>query len=386
MSIEGPRSIRPDEFPELGTLLNRAFRPNMTGNMADEFPVLLNAQNAQNLIIIRDGERILSHVGMLFRQAVLEGVGLKMALVGSVATAEEARERGYATSLLNASLDRASRVGMHLAWISGGRGLYINRGATAVGRLWRFTVPAGREDAGSDLRELREEDLPAMSALHRREPIRLLRTMDDWRATFRTRWIMNGPGRFWGIWRDGRLAAYLAVRAPWQSGKPAMVVEYAGDRAAAAAAAPAIASRMNMPALAATVWPEDSTGRRAFEAVAASAEETFTSGTMLLLNMAGCMEALRLRMMECIGREFASGLRFSESGRGPGVPEGRTDRLRIERGAEHVEIIGRDEAARFLFGGKGYPDLPAHEGSAALLEALRPALPLPAPWYGLDYC
>ena len=105
-----------------------------------------------------------------------------------------------------------------------------------------------------------------------------------------------------------------------------------------------------------------------------------------MLRMADCMEALRPRVAECVGREFAASLRFSESGRGPGLPEGRTDRLRIERGAERVEVIGRDEVARFLFGGKDLPDLPAHEGSAALLKAWRPALPLPAPWYGLDYC
>jgi len=386
MSIEGPRPVRPDELPELGTLLNRTFRPDMTGDMADEFPVLLNAENAGNLIIIRDNERILSHAGMLLRQGMFEGVGLKLALVGSVATAEEARGRGYATTVMNALLDRAACLGTHLAWISGGRGLYTSRGAAAVGCFRQFTVPAGREEKDLDLRELREEDLPAMAALHRREPVRLFRTMDDLRATFRTRWIMNGPGHFWGIWRNDCLAAYLAVREPRGAGKPATLVEFAGDRSVAAASAPAVASRMNVQALLVDVASEDSSAHRAFGAVADSSEPAFTHGTMMMLRMADCMDALRPRIAECVGQEFAASLRFSESGVGPGVPEGRTDRLRIERGTEWVEVLERAEATRLLFGGEGSPDLPAHEGSAALLKALRPALPLPAPWYGLDYC
>jgi len=277
-------------------------------------------------------------------------------------------------------------LGTHLAWISGARGLYTSRGAAAVGCFRQFTVPAGREEKDLELRELREEDLPAMAALHRREPVRLLRTMDYLRATFRARWIMNGPGRFWGVWHEGRLTAWLAVREPRGAGRPATLVEFAGEQSVAAAAAPAVASRMNVKALVADAASEDSSARRAFGAVADSSEAACTHGTMMMLRMADCLEALRPRVAECVGREFAASLRFSESGVGPAVPEGRSDRLRIERGTDSVEVLGRAETTRFLFGGEGSPDLPPHEGSAALLEALRPALPLPAPWYGLDYC
>lgn len=384
MPIDGPRPIRREELPALGRLLNACFRARTPGNMIEQFPHFVNDENLENLFVIADAGELATHAGYLLRSVAFEGTVLSLALVGGVATAEHARGRGYATACMNALLAQAEGAGADLAWISGGRGLYTTRGAAPAGHTWVLNPPARPPETDATVRELTPADIDAMAALYRREPVRFLRPREDWARAFQCRWVMNYLARFWGVWRGAELAGYLVVNEQRAPEKPALLAEFAGDRADVAAALPVVLGRMGIGRAEVHVAAADAAGLRAFGAGAVEARPGPTAGTFLPLRMAPLLEKLRPRIAESGGMALARRLRFSESGRGPGLPEGRADRLRIARGTESVEILGRAELVRLLFGAADPAPL-ATEGDAALLDALRPAFPLPAPWYGLDF-
>ena len=195
---------------------------------------------------------------------------------------------------------------------------------------------------------------------------------------------MNRKARFWGIFREGRLSAYLIVHEAPDSSGGAQLAEFAGDRADAAAAVPAVAARMGFKEVRAHVGDWDAPGIAAFRPIAASAKIETARGTFLPLRMAGCMEKLRPRIAERCGEALAAAVRFSESGDGPGSRSGADARLHVALGSDEVRIAGRAGVARFLFGDPEAKP-PAFEGAASVLEALHPAFPLPTPWYGVNY-
>jgi hypothetical protein len=236
------------------------------------------------------------------------------------------------------------------------------------------------------IREFSLADGPAAMALYDREPVRFLRTRDDWARAAKNRFVMNWKSRFWAVLRADRLSAYLAVHEPRADRPVSLLADFAGDRMDAARALPEAASRMGIAVVEAHLGDWDRAGREAFAAIAlADGKLEAGRGTFLLLRMAACLEKLRPRVARLCG-EAAAGreLRFSESGGGPGSRSGAGARLHISLGPDEARIVGRAEVARFLFGA---PDAaaPAFEGAASVLAALRPAFPLPTPWYGLNF-
>ena len=385
--MEGPRPLRADELPSLVRLLDRTFRANSPGNFLNEYPRLLDEANLGRLIVISDGGEIISHVGMVEGKIFFEGVPLAATLVGGVATAEERRGSGCATRCLDFALDQSARDGDDLAWISGTRSLYTARGAAKAGREWVYPVAAGgHAPADLTLREISFADCPAAAALYEREPVRFLRTRDDWLRAAKNRFVMNSKARFWGVFRADRLRAYLVLHEPRADRPAVLLAEFAGDRVDAARALSAAGSKMGAAVVQVHVGDWDQAGREAFASVAQSNGKLEPGlGTFLPLRMASCMEKLRPRIARLCGEAVAGReLRFSESGGGPGSRSGAGAQLHILLGADEACIVGRAELARLLFGAPE-PKPPVFAGAASVIERLLPAFPLPTPWYGLNF-
>ena len=380
---DGPRPIRETELPSLRRLLNRTFRAGRSEDMVEQFPSLGDENNRRRSIVIAEDGELVSHVFSVVRTAVVEGTPLTLALVGAVATDERCRGRGYATQCLNAALQASIEDGAEIAWISGGGGLYTTRGAALVGRSWRYLVERGEDLRDLDVREMTPADLPAAMSLYRREPVRFLRTLEDWADGLRTRWIMDCASRFWGVWRGPEMAAYLVMNEQRLPDSTPMLAEFAGERAAAVAAMPAVLRKMDIARAEVFVDDSDAGGKAAFARVSESPKLKTVVGTCLPLCIPAILERLRPRFAECLGRETAFALRFSETGPGPLIPAGAADRATISLGPEQVEIAGRANFARFLFGAAECPV--AATGVPHLLDVLHAALPLPAPWYGLNF-
>lgn len=379
-----PRSPEPSEFQALYKLLDSVFR-SQGGSMAHDYPRLLSEPNRFNLRVIAEGGRILSHAGIVIRDASLEGLQVRVALLGSVATAPEYRGKGLAGRCVKATMERAVELGADIMWISGTRSLYQRLGARPVGDDQEFIISV--EEAGRftrddiEVRPLTEDELPEAVELYAHEPVRFIRPLEDWQIGFRMHFAMDRPSRFLGIRESGKLAAYAIVHEPGSDGR-SFVAEYAGARGVLMGALQRIMKDIGASSLQLHLAHHDKTLARRLAAAGLKGRNTPTSGTALVLRFVPFMEKLRARFAERAGE--AAGLLLSFEEEGP--PLGPDNIFRIACGPDVVRIDGRGALAEFLFGtgsGGDLSDAGVHRwGAKGVFKAV---LPVPTLWYGLNF-
>jgi len=129
--IEGPRGAEVDELSEVLDLVNLVFRTSrgMKPTMQEEFPLLFNEKNVENLRIIKVDGKIVSHVGIFECDAIIHGCRLKVGMIGAVCTHPDYRGRGFATRLVEDAMSKMRRDGVNIVMISGIRRLYDRAGS-----------------------------------------------------------------------------------------------------------------------------------------------------------------------------------------------------------------------------------------------------------------
>jgi predicted N-acetyltransferase YhbS len=385
--VDGPRGLWADEWDQLNELVSTVFRPGMFR----AFPQLYNEANRPNLRVVAEDGRIVSHVGMIQREASLAGCRVRVACIGSVATYEDYRGRGFASLAFQDACDKAAEDDVDLMLISGGRGLYTRTGCRRVGRDHDFIVTAehvGRlrpiAPPGLDVAPVGVERVPELRRLYQLEPARFLRPLDDWAMAFTSRVVMARNAEFWGVSAGSDLLAYLIVNPPAAMRRnpedPATirVVEQAGDRLAVTRALPHLLEHYAAERLTIHVQGTDPILHAWLSAAAITPVPSPTWGTLRVINFPQLMERCRPLLAERL--DAAQGLRFAADDR-PGTADGG---FTIADAADAIRLTDLGALACYLFG-EPATDLPRPEGSPRLAEALARALPLPTLWYGVDY-
>jgi predicted N-acetyltransferase YhbS len=406
--VPAPRAPESQEFASLRELLDGVFRAS-GGSMARDYPRLLTEPNRLNLRVIVESGRVVSHAGLVCREAVIEGVRVTAALLGSVATAASHRGRGYGSAVVRSAVERALELGADVMWISGDRPLYRRLGARSVGddleldmptaslarlRVGSAAVPpeAGLRRPEIEVRHLSEEDIPSAAEHYSHEAVRFVRPLEDWRSALRARFAMDGPCSFLGAWESGRLAAYVVARRADSQGV-SLVAEYAGARSALLAALPAALEEVGGKTLRLHVPRHDRTLSWRLAEAGFEGSPQPSSGTVLVLRFDSLMTKLRSRFLERAGESAASELSFAEDG----PPLGADNLFRIACGPDVIRIRGRGVLAELLFGtpgcALGAPENLARgssEDDACVVlwganADFRAVLPVPALWYGLNF-
>jgi len=392
-----PRSPEPGEFPALYKLLDETFRAG-GGSMARDYPRLLAEPNRFNLRVIVEGGRVLSHAGIVIREASLEGLTVRVALLGAVATAASSRGKGLATLCVTAAMQRAVELGADLMWISGTRGLYARLGARPVGDDQEFNLSVedvrrfARDDA--ELKPLAEDDIPEAAELYAHEPVRFIRPLEDWQSAFRLRFAMDRPSRFLGAKEFGSLAAYAVLHEPTAEGR-SFVAEYAGARGVLLGALPRMMREMGAKSLQLHLAHHDKTLARRLAAAGLKGTSVPAAGAALVLRFVPLMEKLRARFIERAGEGAGRELSFEEEG----PPLGPGNLFRIACGPDVLRVDGRGALAELLFGsalkpqaaegrgptGSGLQDSQPRIHGWGAKGPFRAALPVPALWYGLNF-
>ena len=389
MMAGGPRALRPDEWDQLDAVVSTVFRPEMF----HDYPQLFNEPNRHNLRVVVDDGKAVCHVGMVERPASLAGCRIDVACIGAVATLEAYRGRGYASLAFQDACDKAAADGIDVMLISGGRGLYTRVGCRRVGLDVDFTLDApsaarldaARPPAGAfDLAPIGSDQIDAMRALYQMEPARFLRLRDDWEMAFDCGIVMNHASDFWGISVGSVLVAYLIVHRPAErpaDRAPLRVAEFAGQRAAVAAALPRLLERYGTEQLTLHVQGSDPVFAGVLRlATGVEGTPTSASGTLRVINVRQLMERCRPLLAERLGAAAARDLAFEADER-PGSPLGG---FTIRRGPEALRLPDLGALAQFLFGSRA-PLAAQPDGSPALAALLSRALPLPSLWYGISY-
>jgi predicted N-acetyltransferase YhbS len=277
-TLDAPRAATAEEWPRLRDAANRVFRPDGSGDLFAQSPLLFDPANREGLRVLTRQEdgAVVAHAGFVMRDAWVYRRRIRVACLGAVFTLAEHRKQGLATRVLLDAL-RLARRGTDLVLASGDRDLYRRQGLEPVPPLTRFCIavttapnrsPASAATStptstseGIGVREVRPgdaQDLAALAALYDAEEVRFARSPADWERILAAGLLVDAPSSVWLVSRAGattppaRPVAYLAVqRAGTRSDgstRPRRILELAGDRQAAVAAAPLVADELLCPA------------------------------------------------------------------------------------------------------------------------------------------
>jgi predicted N-acetyltransferase YhbS len=328
----------------------------------------------ENLLVARWEGRIVAHVGICLRDATLLGASVRVASIGAVATDPAHRGHGSATQLMTRACEQAVRQGASLMLISGLRGLYRRLGYVQVGDFRGYLVPAGPDDSALTVAVLQSAELSDVIRLHQQEPVRFLRSRDDWERLLGAGMLMNHAADLLLIREAGVAVAYAGVQRPGppqDPGRPVLVKEFAGSREALARALPGIAARYRAPAVEVIASGADT----AWQGAAASWEWRGSPlpfpGTLCIIDVPRFLRAVQPLVTERVG----DALRIEPEGVG----------VRLEAAGETAVLETASQLTALLFGGeaddaRAVPALPP-----AIREVVDAALPLPLLWYGYNY-
>lgn len=367
--MEGPRPPRPDEYASLACLVDTVFNPGHPGNMFKHFQPLFHADNRDNLLVMSDGGEVVSHVGLTFRWALLNGCTVRVASMGAVATYERYRGQGLASKLFAASCEKARAAGADFMLISGERPLYLAAGATFVGRDHFVFADAKTAETlsvpGIAVDPMRPDDLAACKALYDTKPTRFVRPKQDW-VSFAVEPNVCGRPTDWSVVRRaGAICAYI-LHGNASAPGVRRVVECAGDASAIGAALKPILQTTGATTLRLPVQSGDEPLRSMLKTAGATFEKAVPLGTTLLINFEQFMERMRPFFETRVGQLDAARLTFKQTG----------DRFRIGLDAQHWDIEGKTHITRLIL---GHPD---EEPATGFLGKL---FPVPELWYGLNY-
>jgi predicted N-acetyltransferase YhbS len=367
---------RLEEMLDLVQLVNRVFRAGREGDMGEQYPLVFDAGNVENLRVARQGDRLVSHVGLCIRDAAILGARLRVASIGAVATDPEHRGRGVAGRLLEDARRHAVEQGASLMLISGGRGLYHRSGYVQVGSFQSYHVPAGEAHPEWVVTPFEEDALPALVTLHQSEPVRFFRPMEDWRKVVAAGMLMNRPADLLVLRHRNAIVAYAGVQrpAPSRTGDPAAAVcirEIGGSRSALAAALPGIARSYGAESAEVMIYPTDAEWRA--QAIARGWRWSLVPfpGTLGIIEPGRFLRSARPLVEERAGMD----LEMEPSGEG----------ARVSARGESVLLETKGQLTALVFGGeteeaRAVPELPP-----AVRSAAGNAFPLPLLWYGYNY-
>lgn len=373
--MEGPRGARQQDIPSLRALTDRVMRVGLM----DQYVQLFHEENYDNLRICVDDGICVSHVGMTEGGAVLHGCPIQVACIGGVCTLPEYRKQGLASACFDDAFRKAHRDGVDLMIVSGDRNLYRMRGCVHVGGdlhvdLTLDSLPADLEERAAHVtvEVMTEEEEPLVWNCYRAEPVRFVRSPEDYYRALQSVRVMDRPSDFLVVREGGAFRGYLIAPQPGVEEKP-QVAEFAGDRHAILAALPHVLRRCGRNRLGFTALSHDLLMHSLCKQAGLQGTQRTTPGTVTLVNFPQFMERMRPYLMETLGRQTASRLRFRQDGE------------RYLFAFEKEEFVtDHAGAARLLFGARpndGFTQL------SLAVEGLHwgRLLPLPTLWYGINY-
>ncbi len=142
-SLTGPMRASLEDIDSLIQLLDECFpRDRALGGMLPRWPHCFRKENIRNSLIIKDGTKVVSHVGCVDQTVMLERGKVRVAGISGVATKPEYRGMGLMTKILLYTEDFLKQQGYALSDLGGDRQRYGHFGWELAGRVWQFNLTA----------------------------------------------------------------------------------------------------------------------------------------------------------------------------------------------------------------------------------------------------
>ncbi len=231
--MEGPRSASIDEFNQVIDLINNVFRitRNHKPTMQYEFPHLLNKKNIDNMIVIKEDNKIVADVNYLKQDVVVQGANITVASIGAVCTHSEYRGRGYSSKILDKVEEKMKNEGIDVVLISGTRDLYRRRMCSKVKSHFKYEFTPNNEYIDFEIKEYKAEHLNKMIQLYNLNSSRYLRTYDEFKVLLDSATIPWGTFSYkkYVFLKQDEVFGYLIIRVIDDGKKYGQVIETYGN-------------------------------------------------------------------------------------------------------------------------------------------------------------
>jgi GNAT superfamily N-acetyltransferase len=224
-----PRAAKLEEFDHVLNHINNVFRINRghSPTMQQEFPLLLNKNNMDNIIVIKKDGKIVSAVNFLIQEIMVEGVSLKSASIGAVCTDPDYEKRGYSSKILDYVEKQIYNKGVDLLLISGDRNLYTRRMATQVKCFYRYTIQPKNVNLDISINDYNEKYIPEMIKRYNQNGTKFYRTKKSFEI------LLNSATIPWGnysykkfvIKKKNEFIGYMVLRIIDEKEKWGQIIE-----------------------------------------------------------------------------------------------------------------------------------------------------------------
>lgn len=380
--MEGPRGTRKEEFAQAIRLVNYVFRgsSNRPSNMEKWYPLLFNDDNLENMRIIWQDDRPVSHLAISESEIAIYGCKTKIGSIGAVCTHPEYRKRGFASLLLEDSMKKMDKDGVDIVLVSGGRNLYKRAGCVEAGRVHKFRI------SGSDLKRLntrkvkvfpyQERNLKNIVGVYQKEAVRFLRPLEDFKRILTTGVAMDREAEVLTVHKGNEFLGYLAIQIPAEKeseGRSSQVVEYSGVREAIIDAIRCIFERYNLQELSFNVPFHDSEFIYLLNQKNLASLMENIPGVIKIINFPRLMDRLGPYIEERLDKKKIDSLKFDQVGTRFSINIGR-DQFNTDARRLTQIVLGRYD--------KKEKEMMAKEGEIG--KVLTDIFPLPFVWPGLN--
>ena len=378
--MDGPRPVKPEEFGELIKLVDRVFQ-NGDPIMESAYPAMFSRRNWENLLVIRQDDRLVSHLGIVFSDAWLHNCRVTTASIGSVCTAPEYERRGLASLLLQAAFEKCTEQNAQLVIVSGDRGLYRRSGCFPAGTVTKYEITRDTVDRleakGVALSPFNRGTAPTMSRLYRLERACFHRPAYDFRMFVQSGMAMMYKVKTMVVKKSREPAACLTLALPGDNDLDrAVIVESFGNRESLVQSLPLLFEQYSPPAIEWAVTGWDGELANLLGALGLQPKVEPFPGTFRIHNFPGLMERMRPHFSNVLGKKAADHLAFAE--------QDGTFIISL-KGGSSVKIDGREKLNKLIFGFPGTSITNIIEGDRDIIKTLEANLPIPLLWPGLNY-
>ncbi len=369
--MEGPRGLEPDEFDSLCILINNVFRNDGDGKMEQQYPLLFDSKNFENLLVMVDNGIVVSHVGTLTRDISICGYRMSTMSIGAVATNSKYRRKGLATLLMKTAVSHAENQDTLLMFISGGRGLYTRLGAKQIGRYTHYAIPRGVIPFGNtQLRMVENYDLTKMTNLYAQESSRYIRSNKDLKAVINAQWICDRAGEVVGVYEDNQLVAYAGIQK--EDSSRVRLVEISGSRSAIMRGLPSLYDRYGVEFVEMVIAESDIEMASLVRSYGIRPNPLGFPGTILVLQPEKLLKLLDSYIKDVLGQLLLEW-------------EVLNGTILFKCGGQH-HIIERDQLGAFVFGTLSPQEDPiTNIPDGPLRNLVQSVFPLQIPLYGFNY-
>ena len=223
------RNAKKEEFNEVINLINHVFRitRNNLPTMVEEFPLLLNKNNVDNMIIIKEDERLASTVNFLKQDILIEGVRIKGASIGGVCTHEDYRGKGYSSLILDKVEEKMYEDGVDVLLVSGTRSLYTRRSCSLVKSHYKYEFNKGIVSNELELISYDENYLEKISRMYNVNSTRYERSLEEFKTLIKSATVAWGNFEYkkYIIKKEENIIGYLIIRIINREEKIGQVIE-----------------------------------------------------------------------------------------------------------------------------------------------------------------